>query len=252
MSGLQPGVNLVMPMAGRGSRFAAQGIPEPKPLIDLGGHPFFWWATESVRRQVPVARLIFVILEEHIAAWSLDRRILDLYPTAEILAIPEVTSGSAETAALAAAKLASDAPLLVNDCDHAFLASALSEAIAQLRNGTAAGTLVTFRSESPNYSYLQLSSEGAITGTVEKQVASPYAIAGCYLFQSPALYLEQYETYRRNCPYPELFISGIYNQMIQSHLPLTKLVLDDHFAFGTPTEYANVQARLLARLSDWT
>ena len=246
------GINLVMPMAGRGSRFAAQGILEPKPLIDLGGQPFFWWAVESIRRQVPIARMIFVILEEHIAAWSLDRRILALYPTAEILPIPEVTSGSAETAALAAARLSNDSPVLINDCDHAFVASALPGAIARLETNTAAGTLVTFRSDSPNYSYLQLSPEGAITGTVEKQVASPFAIAGCYLFRTPALYLNQYETYRQNCPYPELFISGIYNQMLQQHLPVTKLVLDDHFAFGTPTEYAHVQARLLDRLSDWT
>ena len=246
------GVNLVMPMAGRGSRFATKGIPEPKPLIDLGGHPFFWWATESVRRQIPISRVIFVILEEHARDWSLDRRILALYPTAEILAIPEVTSGSAETAALAAARLDSNAPLLINDCDHAFLAPTLPEAIAELRAGTAAGTLVTFRSESPNYSYLQLSSEGTITGTVEKQVASPYAIAGCYLFRTSALFLQQYEAYRQNCPYPELFISGIYNQMLGQHLPVTKLVLGDHFAFGTPTEYANVQARLLDSLSDWS
>ncbi len=238
-------------MAGRGSRFAAQGIREPKPLIDLGGHPFFWWAVESVRRQVPLARMIFVVLEEHAHDWSLDRRILDLYSQAEILAIPEVTSGSAETAALAAAKLTGDAPLLINDCDHAFLASALPKAVADLQQGPA-GTLVTFHSESPNYSYLQLSPDGAIIGAVEKQVASPFAIAGCYLFRTPALYLDQYEAYRRDCPYPELFISGIYNEMLRRNLPVEKLVLDDHFAFGTPTEYANVQARLLHRLSDWT
>src|SRR4029079_9269418 len=46
------GVALVMPMAGRGSRFVRAGRAEPKPLIDVAGRPAFWWAAESVRRAV--------------------------------------------------------------------------------------------------------------------------------------------------------------------------------------------------------
>ncbi len=244
------GVNLVMPMAGRGSRFAAQGIAEPKPLIDLGGKPFFWWAVESVRRAVSIEQMIFVILQEHAETWALDRCIRDVYPAAQIIVIPEVTSGSAETAALATAKLDNNAPLLINDCDHAFVARGLDGAVPQLENDVE-GTLVTFRSQSPNYSYVKLGPHGEVAGTVEKQVASPYAIAGCYLFSTPALFQQQYENYVRNCPYSELFISGIYNQMLHDHLRVNQVVLDDHFAFGTPEEYANVHPRLLSRLSGW-
>lgn len=244
-------VNLVMPMAGRGSRFAAQGIAEPKPLIDLGGKPFFWWAVESVRRAATIEQMVFVILQEHIDSWSLDQRIRDFYPEALILAMPDVTSGSAETAALGAEKLTGDAPLVINDCDHAFLAPDLDRTITQLQQ-TVAGTLVTFRSQSPNYSFVQFGPDGSITGTVEKQVVSEFAIAGCYLFGSSELFLNHYENYLRDCPYPELFVSGIYNQMLQRQLAVSQVVLEEHFAFGTPDEYDNVQARMLDRLRDWS
>ena len=52
-------LSLVMPMAGRGSRFA--GVEAlPKPLIELGGKPFFWWAVESVKRLGIVDEMVFV------------------------------------------------------------------------------------------------------------------------------------------------------------------------------------------------
>ena len=237
------GLNLIMPMAGRGSRFLAQAIREPKPLIDLNGKPFFWWAAESVRRAAPVKRMIFVILQEHTEQWQLDRCIRDFYPDAEILIIPEVTAGSAETAALAIRELQDSNPFVVNDCDHAFLAPTLGQHL-QPSHRLTAGTLLTFRSESPNYSYAQLNRENQVTGTVEKQAVSPFAIAGCYLFSSPELFLSHYAAYAAACPYPELFLSGVYNQILHAGLPVDMLVLQEHFAFGTPEEYANVRARL--------
>ncbi len=244
-------LNLIMPMAGRGSRFAKQGIREPKPLVNLGGKPFFWWAVESVRRAAPINEMVFVILQEHVAEWSLDSCISGFYPSARIVVIPDVTSGSAETAAIGIAALSSRGPLVINDCDHAFVVTGLDTAAAQLARSTA-GILMTFRSSSPNYSFVQLAPDGAVTGTVEKKVVSDFAIAGCYLFSSPSLFNEQYARYVRNCPYPELFISGIYNQLLEDQLPVAKLVLEEHFAFGTPEEYAVVQARMLSRLASWS
>lgn len=35
------GINLIMPMAGRGSRFLELGYNVPKPLIEIHGKPFF-------------------------------------------------------------------------------------------------------------------------------------------------------------------------------------------------------------------
>ena len=76
------------------------------------------------------------------------------------------------------------------------------------------------RANSPNYSYVRLDESNQITGTVEKQVVSSFAIAGCYIFRSREVFEHQYGTYTDNCEYPELFLSGIYNQMLQDGPPL--------------------------------
>ena len=244
------GLSLIVPMAGRGSRFAKQGVRQPKPFVPLNGKPFFWWAVESVRRAVQVKEMIFVILDEHVEDWDLDRCIYRLYPEAQVVAIPEVTAGSAETAAFGVAALRSGRPIIINDCDHAFIAAGLDGAIDRLESQNDA-TLLTFRSTSPNYSYVELDASGVVTATKEKQVVSDFAIAGCYLFQSPQLFLNQYRQYSDDCPYPELFISGIYNQLLAQHRSVDMLVLERHFAFGTPEEYENVRGPMDQQLSGW-
>ena len=191
---------MVMPMAGRGSRFAREGILLPKPLVDLAGKPFFWWATESVRQTVPVREMAFVVLEEHVRGFAIDRRILDFYPEARIVSIPEVTSGAAETALIGLQALRTSGPVAINDSDHAFHCPELGEVTADLGTRLDAA-LLCFRSGNPAYSYVQLDGNDQVTGTVEKRVVSPFAIAGCYLFSDPGLFLSLYDDYRLNCPY---------------------------------------------------
>ena len=232
-------IALVMPMAGRGSRFASLGIKEPKPLIELMGRPFFWWAVESVRRMVPVREMVFVVLDEHCEQFAIHNRIIDFYPDARIVKIPDVTSGAAETAQIGLAAVRSNGPVAINDCDHAFICSDLAGATSSLAS-SASGALLCFRSDSPAYSYVKLGPSGEIVGTVEKKVVSPYAIAGCYLFSNPTIFADLYESYRTTCPYNELFISGLYDLIAARGESVLKLEAEYHRAFGTPEELAEI------------
>jgi NDP-sugar pyrophosphorylase family protein len=224
-------------MAGRGSRFARQGVAVPKPLVELAGKPFFWWAAESVRRQASVAESVFVVLEEHVAADGIDARIHAFYPDAQVVAIPEVTSGAAETAAIGLRALSGAGPVAINDSDHAFVSPELSEVAGRLGTELEAA-LLCFHSSSPAYSYVQRDDAGRVTGTVEKQVASPLAIAGCYLFASPAAFLSLYDDYRETCPYDELFVSGLYNRLAAENGRIGTVLARRHLSFGTPEELA--------------
>lgn len=226
---------LVMPMAGRGSRFSEAGAALPKPLIELEGRPFFWWAVESVRRAVQVNEIVFVVLAEHCSAFAIDERILSYYPAATIVRIPGVTSGAAETAKLGLSKLAGNGPVAINDCDHAFVAPNLPQLVNALVSG-AAGGLLCFRSDSPAYSYVKLDQHGEISGTVEKKVASPFAIAGCYFFANRDTFFDHYTDYSETCPYNELFTSGLFDLMAQRGRRIAKAEAHRHYAFGTPKE----------------
>lgn len=226
-------------MAGRGSRFARQGHLQPKPLIEVAGRPAFWWATESLRRSVSLGELVYVVLAEHVAEHAIDQAILGYYPDARVISIPEVTSGSAESAAIGVEALVSRGPLAINDCDHAFRAASLGELVERLR-ASARGALLGFRSTSPSYSYVRLGAHGAVQGTVEKDPVSPFAIAGCYLFDSPRTYLDGLSRYRGECEYVELYISGIYNSLLRGGAEIQFRELAGHLAFGTPDELARI------------
>jgi NDP-sugar pyrophosphorylase family protein len=239
-------VALVMPMAGRGSRFAGAGEAMPKPLIELNGKPFFWWAAESVRRSVGVREMVCVVLAEHIDAYAIDARIHGSYPDARIISIPDVTSGAAETAALGVAALRTTGPFVVNDSDHAFDAalSAMAEALAK----GADGALVCFASTNPAYSYVRTDATGAVIGTAEKLVVGPDAIAGCYGFADASRFLRLYEAYRRTCPYDELFMSGLYDRLLIDGGNVRAFRAAQHISFGTPEEFAKVDLDALRRL----
>jgi dTDP-glucose pyrophosphorylase len=240
-------IALVMPMAGGGTHFQRMGSLTPKPLVELWGRPFFWWSAESVLRAVRVRELIFVVLAEHIERFGLDVTIRAFYPNARIVAIPQVTSGAAETAAIGVAALETRGPFALNDCDHAFLADGVQPIVEQL-HGRNEGALLGFRSESPAYSYVRFEGEGKVVGTVEKQVVGAYAIAGCYLFADPQSFLVRFAAYRSTCTYDELFISGVYNTILQAGGDVLFQELARHVSFGTPEEHRAVARKDLFSL----
>ncbi len=244
----RPPLNLVMPMAGRGSRFAEKGFTGPKPLIDLAGRPFFWWATESLRRCFSIRRLVYVVLEEHIRDHAIDRRLRAFYPEAHVAALPDITRGALETALYGVKALDDDAPLVVNDCDHAFEAGALARAAA--RPDLPAGMLSHFHSSSPAYSYAEYDAGGRLVRTAEKNPISNLATAGAYWFKDAATLLKYADSYTASCPYPEWFISGIYNEMISAGEHVQGAVLEKHISFGTVAEYDRARG-VLGAFSSW-
>ncbi|HWT12708.1 MAG TPA: NTP transferase domain-containing protein [Allosphingosinicella sp.] len=234
------GLALVMPMAGRGSRFSRQGVETPKPLIELSGRPFFWWAAESVRRIAPPGEMVFVVLAEHVRRFAIDEVVRLHYPDARIVALADVTSGAAETAAIGLRALEGGGPVAVCDSDHAF-ACGEGDPVEGLGRGTDAA-LLCFASTDAAYSYAELDSAGAVVGTAEKRVVSPFAIAGCYLFSSPRTFLDAYSRYRLDCPYDEQFVSGVYRELLASGGRVVKHDLRRHVSFGTPEELARLLA----------
>lgn len=224
-------------MAGRGSRFATIGESLPKPLIELAGRPFFWWATESLLRAAcePVV-LNFVILHEHAEEFGLDRKIRTYFPAAKIFQVPDVTPGALATACVALPTIADDAPVIINDCDHAFRSKLLPQMLEGCRTGAMDGFLCHFQSSSPAYSYAEYGPAGELRRTVEKQTISDLAIAGAYGFASARILNHHVSGYRDACGYAELFVSGVYNTMLEDGGTVRGLILDKHVSFGVPAE----------------
>lgn len=242
-------IHLIMPMGGGGTRFGNKGFRLPKPLIELQGKPFFYWATQSVCKFVDVADIIFVVLQEHIDAFRIDRRILEYYPDARIQVIPQVLNGAVLTCCEGVKAVEDDRPILFNDCDHAFVSGRFN-AFAAAGDFRVDGALLTFRSDSPNFSYVRFDAKGQVCGTVEKQVVSNEAICGAYFFRNKQIFLGAVEDYLEKCAYSEYFVSGVYNEMAARGNTIVTFPVDEHISFGTPAEYdrAAEDTRLAALL----
>ena len=230
-------IHLIMPMAGEGSRFVKDGFDVPKPLLEIQGEPFFYWATQSVRKFVELASLTFVVLERHVKAYRMDEAIRAKFPEARLVVLPKVLNGAVLSALAGVAAVSDDAPILLNDCDHIFTCHAFYAFCQKGAFGMPDGALLTFDSIDPKFSFAQLDAEGNVVGTVEKQAVSRHAICGAYYFRNRSLFETASEEYLHACAYKEYFVSGVYNVLAAHQQKIRAWHVDMHLPFGTPEEY---------------
>lgn len=231
-------IHLVMPMAGRGSRFSAKGYKEPKPLLQIYGKPFFYWSTQSVRKFVELSSLDFVVLEEHVSGFHIDAEIRKYFPEARIHVLPEVTEGAVITALKGCEDIDDQFPVVFNDCDHLFKSSEFNSFCRSGCGSDIHGILLTFSSNEPRYSFVGKDDKGNVVRTVEKEAISSEAICGCYYFSSRDVFERESQKYIKHCEYKEYFMSGVYNSMISDGMIVRSIPTDFHVSFGTPDEFS--------------
>lgn len=233
-------INLLMPMGGGGVRFFKDGFKIPKPLIEIQGKPFFFWAAQSIKKFIQIKQLVFVVLQEHIDQFQIDEKILQYYPEARIQVLDYILNGAVLTCLEGIKLVENDAPVVFNDCDHAFLSIGFFDYCNSSGAKNWDGALLTFASREAKYSYAQVEPSGKVLKTVEKQVISDRAICGAYYFKNKTLFAESAEKYLEDCRYEEYFMSGVYNTMIGNGHSVGCFNTDLHLSFGTPEEYCAV------------
>lgn len=230
-------LHLVMPMGGGGTRFGKSGYNLPKPMIDLQGNPFFYWAVQSIVHFMEVEDITFVVLQEHIDSFAIDKKIKEYYPKAKLYVLPRILNGAVLTCQEGVSMIQDNLPILFNDCDHAFVCHAFYNFAKQADFSGVDGALLTFESDSPNFSYVKFDNEKKITGTIEKVVVSNEAICGAYYFNNKITFNNAVETYLNKCQYKEYFMSGVYNELAAKNYNIRTFKVDAHISFGTPAEY---------------
>jgi dTDP-glucose pyrophosphorylase len=107
-------VNLI-PLAGRGKRFADEGYTLPKPVIPVDGIPMVIAAARSLP---PADKYVFICLKEHIVKHKIDKAIKKYYPKAVIVPLDHVTEGQASTCLLGEPYIDPEAELAIGACDN--------------------------------------------------------------------------------------------------------------------------------------
>src|SRR5262245_5078352 len=110
-------MKVVIPMAGRGSRFADHGFATPKPLIAVGGRPMLYWALRSLDG-IDRSEIIVVALQDHERRWGVTNVVRELVsPAVRVVLLPDVTEGQLSTVLAARDHLNTDEDVLVASSD---------------------------------------------------------------------------------------------------------------------------------------
>ncbi len=229
-------VNLIMPMGGAGTRFAEKGYELPKPMMDLNGIPFFYWASQSLMGHMDIATTTFVILKEHADKYELDDKIKSYFSDANIVYLDEVLNGAVMTCLEGVKTIGNDYPVIFCDCDLMFVSDALYDYYKE-DTVDAEGTIVTFKSSEDRFSYVRLGDDGYVVETAEKEVISDNAICGAYGFANKDIFMRTALKYMSKCPYDEYYMSGLFNILIAGGMKVRSFEVDEMVSFGTPEEY---------------
>lgn len=226
---------LVMPLAGRGERFVRAGYTIPKPLIEIEPNmPMFAKATSSLPLEL-MSEIVFVVLREHCERYGFDAVIRRRYSqyNIRIVVLDGVTSGQAETVAVALDVKRLDQGLIIFNGDSAFS----DDITPWLRENALKydGALQVFRDTDPRWSFARINEIGEVVETAEKRVISDLASTGLYYFKSWIRYMECYQ--KLELTGGEKYVAPMYNQLMDCGLRVGIIPCRKYLCFGTPADY---------------
>ncbi|MDH4479051.1 MAG: glycosyltransferase family 2 protein [Rhodoferax sp.] len=175
-------INIVIPMAGAGSRFSAEGYVKPKPFIDVNGKPMIVRVLENLAH--PKARFILVARKEHIDAEDQLVKQIEEEFNAIFLPIDKLTEGSACTILYARKYINNENPLLIANSDQ-IVDIDIVTFIDDCVNRQLDGSILTFIDEArdPKWSFAKIDADGIVTEVQEKKAISEFATVGIYLYK---------------------------------------------------------------------
>ncbi len=207
-------LNIVIPMAGRGSRFLNAGYTDPKPLIKVDGIEMIRLVIENIRPDCE-HRFLFMCLQEHIDAYEVDKKLKKWCPGCVVIPVAGVTEGAACTVLLAEKYINTDDPLMIANSDQWVDIDINS----YLKQGDGAdGLIMTMKADHPKWSYIRFDENGNVSGVAEKQVVSDEATVGIYNYAHGRDYV--------SCAHKmidadirvngEFYVAPVYNELLSA------------------------------------
>lgn len=183
-------MQILIPIAAGSPFFKAEDYFFPKPLIEIEGRTMIEHVVAPLRSARPDAQFIFMVAQDDVARFSLDRT-LHLVAGDEAIVLPLAypTQGALCTALLSIDRLDLDQPLLICNGDQVIDAD-IASILGNFQEGGAAAGVITFRSVHPRWSYVRVDEKGDVLEAAEKRVIAENAIAGFYWFRTAHQFVE--------------------------------------------------------------
>jgi dTDP-glucose pyrophosphorylase len=234
-------MNIVVPMAGRGARFAERGVQTPKPLISVLGRPMVAWALQSLQG-VACQRLIFVTLREHEQHFQVTSLLRDLVSSPiEVVILDNVTEGQVCTVLAARQWIDSDDDLLIASADT-YVVSNLGEDIARRKPETA-GLISVADLPGERWSFARTDADGQVVEVAEKVRISNHASTGLYYFSSGRQFVAVADAMIRNQEKTrgEYYVIPVYQKYIQNGWQVGLSAAQEVWDMGNPEALAEFE-----------
>lgn len=232
-------INIVIPMAGEGSRFLNAGYSKPKPFIDVNGKPMIVRVMENLAYQS--ANYILIGRKEHLAK---EQELVDQISSeynATFIGIDKLTEGTACTVLFAREYINNDNPLLVANSDQ-IVDIEMTDYINDCSARKLDGSILTFQDKhlNPKWSFAKIDERNLVTEVQEKKVISKYATVGIYLFSKGRTFVDSaidmiINNDRVN---NEFYTCPVYNYAIQNNnkIGIYNIEVETMHGLGTPED----------------
>lgn len=233
-------INIVIPMAGAGSRFVQEGYKDPKPLIPIGGVPMIKVVINNLR---PICehRFIFICQKAHIEDYRLLERLSEWAPNSRIVSVDGVTEGAACTVLKARNLINNDFPLMIANSDQ-YVDIDINEYLSKMESSGLDGQIMTMTASDSKWSFVELSDDNAVLRVVEKEVISNEATVGIYNFARGRDFVSAAEEMitKNERVNNEFYVAPTYNKLIISGKKIGIFnigkVADGMYGLGVPSD----------------
>lgn len=228
-------LNIVIPMAGRGSRFAEAGYVLPKPLIEIYGHAMIEYVTRNITPECEHC-FIYICQREHLEKYDLEKTLRRIAPGCVIIPIDYITEGAACTVLLAEKEIDNDNPLMIANSDQ-FVDTDINEYLSAMEGKD--GLIMTMPANHPKWSYVKYDENNRVVLVREKEVISNEATVGIYNYSRGSDFCKfarqmiEKDIRVNN----EFYVAPVYNEMIEAGLHIGFMnVGESMHGIGTPED----------------
>lgn len=231
-------VNVIIPAAGEGSRFAKDGWKKPKPFIDVGGSPMLQHVIANV--SPAGARPTLLLRKAHIDA---QKEIVADFERngAAVVPVAKLTEGTACTVLLARTRFDGETPMMVANSDQ-LVDFDVTDFVRDCLDRDLDGSILVFRDPTmnPKWSFARLDNNGHVTEVAEKKPISDLATVGIYLFRRGREFMGAAAEMIANNDRVngEFYTCPVYNYMIQNgaKIGVYEVPMNAMHGLGTPED----------------
>ena len=227
-------MNVLIPMAGAGSRFSNAGYTFPKPLIQINNKPMIQIVIENLNID---ANYIFIVQKSHRNQYNLDILLNLIKPNCKVIEVDGVTEGAACTALLAKEFINNKDQLFIANSDQ-FAEWNSNDFFYKMNENDTDGGILTFYSTHPKWSFAKINDFGYITEVAEKKPISTNATVGFYYWKHGSDFVKYAEKMiEKNLKVNnEFYICPVYNEAIIDNKKIMNFEVESLWGLGTPED----------------